>query len=268
MDAYLGYFAFLIVIGWSLVRQPDIKSIILFGGVWFMKVKENAAYRITDMEVSERPREKMALVGPAQLSNDELLAILLRVGMEGENAVEMAARLLRDFRGLRGLYQSSYAELCSLHGLCPAKAAQLLAALELGKRIARVENSKAVIHSPQDVYDLVGYTMSLLEQEELWAIHLDTRNQFLSEEVIYRGSANASSVRVGELFKTAVRINATGVILIHNHPSGDPTPSPEDVALTRSAIQAGKMLDVEVLDHVIIGQGGKFVSLKEKNLGF
>ncbi len=233
-----------------------------------MKLKETAAYRITDMELSERPREKMANVGPGQLSNEELLAILLRVGMAGENAVEMAGRLIREFRGLRGLYQASYAELCSQQGLGPAKAAQLLAALELGKRIARAENSKAAIHSPQDVYDLVGYPMSLLEQEELWAIQMDTRNQVLSQEVIYRGSANSSSVRIGELFKTAVRINATGIIIIHNHPSGDPTPSPEDVALTRAAIQAGKLLDIEVMDHVIIGQTSKFISLKEKNLGF
>ncbi len=233
-----------------------------------MKLKENATYRITDMELSERPREKMANIGPAQLSNEELLAILLRVGMEGENAVEMAGRLIREFRGLRGLYQTTYAELCSRKGLGPAKAAQLLAALELGKRIARVENSKASIHSPQDVYDLVGYPMALLEQEELWAIQLDTRNQVLSQEVIYRGSANSSSVRIGELFKTAVRINATGIIIIHNHPSGDPSPSPEDVALTRAAIQAGKLLDIEILDHVIIGQTSKFISLKEKNLGF
>lgn len=233
-----------------------------------MKLKETAAYRITDMELSERPREKMASVGPGQLSNEELLAILLRVGMAGENAVEMAGRLIREFRGLRGLYQASYAELCSQQGLGPAKAAQLLAALELGKRIARAENSKVAIHSPQDVFDLVGYPMSLLEQEELWAIQMDTRNQVLSQEVIYRGSANSSSVRIGELFKTAVRINATGIIIIHNHPSGDPTPSPEDVALTRAAIQAGKLLDIEVLDHVIIGQTSKFTSLKEKNLGF
>jgi DNA repair protein RadC len=233
-----------------------------------MKLKDSGSYRIADMELSERPREKMASVGPSQLSNEELLAILLRVGMEGENAVEMAGRLIREFRGLRGLYQASYAELCARHGLGPAKAAQLLAAMELGKRIARVENAKPVIHSPQDVYDQVGYEMSLLEQEELWAIQMDTRNQVLSQEVIYRGSANASSVRVGELFKTAVRINATGIIIIHNHPSGDPSPSPEDVALTRAAIQAGKLLDVEVLDHIVIGQGMKYVSLKEKGLGF
>lgn len=233
-----------------------------------MKIKENPQYRIADMETSERPREKLASLGPSQLSNEELLAILIRVGVEGENAVSLAGRLIREFRGLRGLYQASHAELCTRHGLGPAKAAQLLAAMELGKRIARVENTKPSIHSPQEVYDLVGYEMSLLEQEELWAIQLDTRNQVLSQEVIYRGSANASSVRIGELFKTAVRINATGVILIHNHPSGDPSPSPEDVALTRAAIQAGKLLDIEVLDHIVIGQGQKFVSLKEKGLGF
>lgn len=232
-----------------------------------IQIRENSGYRISDMDASERPREKLASSGPANLSNAELIAILLRVGMEGENAVRMADRILIDFKGLKGLYRASYTELCGVHGLGPAKAAQLMAALELGKRIGQMGDDKKSIHSPQDVYDLVGYEMSLFDQEELWVLLLDTRNQVISVEKLYRGSVNSSQVRVAEVFKAAVRANTPSIIIVHNHPSGDPTPSPEDIALTRSIIQSGRMLDIELLDHIVIGQN-RFTSLKERNLGF
>jgi DNA repair protein RadC len=230
-------------------------------------IREINTYRIQDMDATERPREKLARYGAADLNNAELLAILLRVGVEGQNAVQMAESLLVHFKGLKGLYQASYQEICNQHGLGPAKSAQLMAAMELGKRIAREVPDKTSIHSPKDIFDRFGYEMSLLDHEELWVLLLDTRNQILGEEKLYRGSVNASQVRVGEVFKLAVRINAASVVAIHNHPSGDPTPSPEDVALTRSLIQAGKLLDIELVDHLIIG-ANKFISLKERNLGF
>jgi DNA repair protein RadC len=126
---------------------------------------------------------------------------------------------------------------------------------------------RPAIHSPADAANLVQYEMSALEQEELRVILLDTRNRVLAVETIYRGSLNSSQVRVGEVFRTAIRRNSANLIVVHNHPSGDPTPSPDDVAVTRAIIQAGKLLDVEVLDHVVIGRG-RFISLKERGLGF
>ncbi|HZW02477.1 MAG TPA: DNA repair protein RadC [Anaerolineaceae bacterium] len=227
-----------------------------------------AAYRITDLELNDRPRERMERLGPGSLSTAELLAILLRVGVQGENAVQLGQRLLNELGGLHGIQRAPFQEVCQRKGVGPAKAAQIKAAIEIGNRL-RVENpqDRPVVHSPSDAAELVRYEMSGLEQEELWVILLDTRNRVLQIEKIYRGSLNSSSVRVGELFRAAVQRNAAGVIVVHNHPSGDPTPSPEDVALTRALVQSGKLLDIELLDHLVIGQG-RFVSLKERGLGF
>jgi DNA repair protein RadC len=233
-----------------------------------MRIKENTIYRITDMEEGERPRERLARYGAAQLSNPELLAILLRVGVEGENAVHMADRILNDNRGLIGLYRTSYLELCDQHGIGPAKAAQLLAAIELGKRVALADKDiQRTIHGPQDVYDELVYDMLALDQEELRVLIMDTRNHILEIETIYKGSVNSSQVRIAEVFKGSIRRNATSIIIVHNHPSGDPSPSPEDIALTRAIIQAGKLLDIDVLDHIVIGHK-QFVSMKEKGFAF
>lgn len=229
---------------------------------------EQVTYRILDLVETDRPRERLARYGAQSLSNAELLAILLRVGLEGENAVQVGQRLLGDFGGLRGLHQATFDDVCRKKGLGPAKTSQILAAIELGRRI-RLETveEKAAIHSPADAAALVEYEMSAFPQEHLWTIILDTRNRLISIERLYQGSLNSSTVRVGELFRGAIQKNAAAIIMIHNHPSGDPSPSPEDVNLTRSAVQAGKLLDIEVLDHLVIGRG-KFVSLKERGLGF
>lgn len=227
-----------------------------------------ASYRIKDIDQTERPRERLASLGATALTLAELLAILLRVGVEGENAVQVGQRLLSIFGGLDGIHRASYEELCNQKGLGPAKAAQIKAALELGRRLREMRPElMPVIHSPKDAADLVQYEMSALEQEELRVILLDTRNRLVHIETVYRGSLNSSSVRVGELFKAAIRRNAAGILVVHNHPSGDATPSPEDIALTRAMVQAGKLLDVDVLDHLIIGRG-TFTSLKERGLGF
>jgi len=229
---------------------------------------ERMSYRITDLEVNDRPRERLAKYGPQSLSNAELLAILLRVGMKGENAVQLGQRLLADFGGLRGLQQASIEDVMRKKGLGPAKAAQVLAAIELGRRIKlETVEEKAAIHSPADAAALVEYEMSAFPQEHLWIILLDTRNRLIAIERLYQGTLNASTVRIGELFRAAIQKNAAALIIVHNHPSGDPSPSPEDVNLTRSAVQAGKMLDIDVLDHLVIGRG-KHVSLKERGLGF
>lgn len=227
-----------------------------------------AAYRITDMSASDRPRERLAELGPQALSNAELLAILLRVGVSGENSVQMGQRLLQDLGGLHGLHRASVLEISQQKGMGLAKASQIKAAIELGVRL-RVEapDERAVIHSPGDAAALVQYEMSALSQEHLRVINLDTRNKVINIEKLYVGSLNASTVRVAEIFKSGIQRNAASIIVLHNHPSGDPTPSPEDVALTRTVVQAGKLLDIEVLDHLVIGQA-RWISLKERGLGF
>jgi len=232
-----------------------------------MKTNPNT-YRITDMEASERPRERLARHGSSSLSTAELLAILLRVGVPGENAVQVGTRLLQTFGGLSGLHRASFDEVCAQHGVGQAKAAQIKAALELGNRLRLASpEDRPAIHSPADAAALVQFEMSALDQEELRVILLDTRNRVLDTVEVYRGSLNSSQVRVGELFKSAIRRNAAAIVVAHNHPSGDPTPSPDDLVVTRAIVQAGKLLDVGVLDHLVIGTG-KYVSLKERGVDF
>lgn len=227
-----------------------------------------SVYRITDLHESERPRERLAALGPQVLSNAELIAILLRVGVAGENAVQVGHRLLMRFNGLRGLHSAPFDELCAQHGMGEAKASQIKAAIELGRRLAaEAPEERPAINSPKDAADLVQYEMSALEQEHLRVLLLDRRNRVLAIDDLYRGSVSSAQVRVGEIFKAAIRKNASAVIVVHNHPSGDPSPSPDDVALTRAMVQAGKLVDVDVLDHLVIGSG-RFVSLKERGLGF
>jgi DNA repair protein RadC len=230
--------------------------------------EQTASYRITDLEESERPRERLARLGPQVLSNPELLAILLRVGVPGENAVQVGQRLLNVFGGISGLHRTPFEELCKQHGIGEAKAAQIKAAIELGGRL-RIEapEERPSVNSPADAAALVAYEMSALEQEHLRVILLDIRNRVLEIVEIYKGSVSSSQIHVGEIFKPAIRRNAPALIVVHNHPSGDPTPSPDDVAVTRAIVQAGKLLDVDVLDHMVIGQG-RWVSLKERGLGF
>ena len=225
-------------------------------------------YRIMDLHESERPRERLASLGPQALSNAELIAILLRVGVKGESAVTVGQRLLTEYKGLRGLHRVPFDDLKKQRGLGDAKACQIKAAIELGRRLTlESPEERAAINSPGDAAALVQYEMSVLEQEHLRVILLDRRNRVLETVEVYKGSVNSSQVRVGEVFKEAIRKNASALIVIHNHPSGDPTPSPDDVAVTRAIVQAGKLLDVEVLDHLVIGQG-RWVSLKERGLGF
>jgi DNA repair protein RadC len=229
---------------------------------------QNYTYRITDLDVSDRPRERLAKLGPQALSNAELLAILLRVGVKGENAVQVGQRLLQTFSGITGLHRATLDEVCAQHGIGPAKGAQIKAAIELGRRLTvESPDERPTIHNPSDAAELVRFEMSALEQEELRVMLLDTRNRVLDIVEVYRGSLNSSQVRIGELFKNAIRRNAAAIIVVHNHPSGDPTPSPDDVALTRAVVEAGRLLDIEVLDHLVMGQNN-WISLKERRLGF
>ena len=226
------------------------------------------SYRITDIAAPERPRERLAKLGPQALSNAELLAILLRVGVQGENAVQVGQRLLSQFGSITGLHRVSYEELFSAYGVGPAKAAQIKAAIELGRRLSlETQGDPPTINSPADAAALVMYEMSALPQEQLRVMLLNTKNQVLEIKTLYQGSLNSSMVRVGEIFKQAIIQDAAATIIFHNHPSGDPNPSPDDVAVTRAMVEAGQLLDIQVLDHLVIGNN-RFVSLKERKLGF
>jgi DNA repair protein RadC len=223
---------------------------------------------IKEMPSDERPRERLLHYGAGSLSNAELLAIILRTGARDENVVRVAQRILTRFDGLPGLARAGPTELTNEKGLGPAKAAQLKAAFELGRRLLAVSHEeRPQVRSPADAAHLVMSEMGFLEQEELRVMLLDTKNHVLETPTLYRGSLNTSLIRVGELFRAAVRANCASIIVVHNHPSGDPSPSPEDVAVTKQIVEAGQLLDVEVLDHLIIG-GQRFVSLKERGLGF
>ncbi len=223
---------------------------------------------IRNMPANERPRERLQHYGASALASSELIAILLRVGTEGESVLHVAQRLLSKYGGLPGLARASFDELCQEKALGPAKVTQLKAALELGKRLLVASPlDRPQVRSPAEAAELLMAEMSLLEQEQLRTILLDTRNTVLGIPVIYQGSLNSAAVRIGELFRHAIKANAAAMIVAHNHPSGDPAPSPEDVRVTRTIVEAGKLLDIDVLDHVVIGQQ-RFVSMKERGLGF
>lgn len=223
---------------------------------------------IKEMPETLRPRERLAYAGAASLSSAELLAILLRTGARGENVLRMAERILSLQGGLIALGQAGFDELCQIHGLGPAKATQIQAALELGRRVllaGPVEQTQ--VRSPADVANLMMLEMGLLEREQLRTVLLDTKNRVQRIETVYAGSLNTAVIRIGEIFQAPIRANSAAIIVVHNHPSGDPAPSPEDVRVTEKIVQAGALLDIDVLDHLIIGRN-RYVSLKERGLGF
>ena len=236
-----------------------------------MTVNGRAAYQptIRDLPQGERPRERLREYGAKHLSNTELIAILLRTGLPGENVLSLSSRVLAQLDGLAGLGRSTFAELCALRGLSEAKACQLMAGLELGRRfVSLAPEERVVINSPQDVANLLMGEMAALDQEHLKVLLLNTKNEVLSIQEIYVGNVNTAVIRPAEVIRPAVRDNAPSIIVVHNHPSGDPTPSPEDVAITKELVAAGKLLGVDLLDHVVIGSGNRYVSLNEKGLGF
>ncbi len=214
--------------------------------------------RILDLEEAERPRERLARLGPDALSNYELIAILLRNGMQGENVIDQAKRLLSVHGGLSGLKRTSVIELSKQKGIGMAKATQVMAAVELGRRLSVLndENEKIAFRSAEDVFDFVCYEMSSLTHEELWVLNLDTRNRHVATDKLYRGSLNSSPVRVAEVFQKPIARNAAAIILVHNHPSGDPKPSAADIAVTKNVQQAGNLLEIKMLDHIVVGTGG------------
>ncbi len=223
---------------------------------------------LKDIPMSDRPRERLKQHGAQALTTQELIAIVLRVGSKGENVLRLSERLLIQSNGLSGLARASVAELGGVKGMGDAKATQIKAARELGRRLTvAAPEERPIVKSPADAANLLMSDMALQEQEHMRVLLLDTRNRVLGSPTIYIGNLNTAVVRIGELFREAVRSNCAAIIVAHNHPSGDPSPSPEDVRVTEQIVAAGKLLDVDVLDHLIIGQQ-RFVSLKERGLGF
>jgi DNA repair protein RadC len=227
-----------------------------------------STHRIHDMRAADRPRERLLESGPQSLSDSELLAVLVRVGGRSGNAVELGRRLLVECGGLHGLGTKTLEEICALADFGKAKATAIIAAIELGRRIASLSpKDHPILSSPESAAKLIQYEMSNLEQEHLRSLMVDTRNRLIKIKDVYCGSLNLSVVRVCEVFREAIRCNAAGILIAHNHPSGDPSPSAEDIHITSEFVRAGNLLDIKVLDHIIIGRGS-FCSLRERGLGF
>jgi DNA repair protein RadC len=221
---------------------------------------------IRDLPADQRPRERIAAYGPQALSTAELLALLLRSGTAQESVIRLAERLLAEFRSLRGLAAASVAELSRVRGIGPAKAAELVAAIELGKRLAAsVEGARPLVRCPDDIANLVAPEMRYLQQEQFRVLFLDTRHQVLRVKVATQGSLNSSIVDCREVYREAIGANCAAVAVCHNHPSGDPSPSPEDIAVTRRLHDAGRIIGIDLIDHVIIGDG-RWVSLKQQGV--
>ncbi|WP_205170181.1 RadC family protein [Bacillus pakistanensis] len=219
---------------------------------------------IRDYPNDERPRERMIQSGAKSLSNQELLAILLRTGTKSESVIQLSNRLLQTFEGLRLLKDASIEEITAIHGIGLAKAIQLMAAVEIGRRISNLTyDDRFSIRSPEDGANFVMNDMRFLSQEHFVCLFLNTKNQVLHKKTIFIGSLNASIVHPREVFKEAFRRSAASIICIHNHPSGDPTPSREDIEVTKRLVECGKIIGIDILDHLIIGEK-KYVSLKEK----
>jgi DNA repair protein RadC len=222
------------------------------------------AMMIRDVPKSERPRERLLRDGAESLSNQELIALLLGAGTKTESVLDLAGRVIQHFDGLKLLKEATAVELMEIHGIGEAKAVQLRAALEIGRRIKQfpVEETH-VVRSPQDVADYMMEEMRHLKQEHFVALYLNTKNAVLHKKTLFIGSLNASIVHPRELYKEALRYSAASFICLHNHPSGNPEPSQEDIDVTKRLTETGKMLGIELLDHVIIGDR-RFCSMKEK----
>lgn len=219
-------------------------------------------HRISDIAVADRPAERLQRVGPGALTQAELLALIWR-----DRDLAVAEEALTGFDGLVGLARATDAELRQ-SGVTPVKAAQLAAAFELGRRLlADWPTGRWQIRSPRDIADRLVLQMGRLEREELRVVLLNTKNVVLRVVTVYQGNVSSSLVRIGELFRDAVRLNASALILVHNHPSGDPTPSPDDLHLTANALASGRLLNIQVLDHIIVGHDAH-VSLRDRGVSF
>nr|WP_102345406.1 DNA repair protein RadC [Bacillus sp. Marseille-P3661] len=225
---------------------------------------EGKSLMIRDFPKDETPRERLIADGPSSLSNQELLAILLRTGTKNESVLQLANRLIKHFDGLRMLKDATIEEITNIHGIGQVKALQIIASVELGRRMGRLQyDDRYVIRSPEDAAKYMMDEMRFLSQEHFVCLYLNTKNQVIHKQSIFIGSLNASIVHPREVFKEALRRSSASIICLHNHPSGDATPSREDIEVTKRLVECGKLLGIEILDHLIIGEQ-KFISLKEK----
>jgi len=218
-----------------------------------------------DFPEKERPVNRVCEMGAQAVSGTELLASILQTG----HAFEQAQALIERFGDMAGIDRAEIAEIVDVRGIGKAQAARIKAAIELGRRVVwDRQDDKFQIRSPGDAAGLLMATLCNLPQEHFVILYLDTRNRVIEQETLYKGTLNTSIVRVGEVFRGAIARHCAGIIVAHNHPSGDASPSPEDIALTRRLVDAGKLMEVEVLDHVIVGGAGRYTSLRERGLGF
>ena len=221
-----------------------------------------------ELPVEERPRERLVARGAAGLSSAELIGLLWSSGARGSSVAAMAEDALVRCDGLSGLATASPRELERVPGVGPARAAQLTAAFELGRRaVTDWPAGRWTIRGPRDLATRLTAELGHLQREELRVVLLDTRNGVLAMPTIYRGNVSTALVRIGELFRDAVRLHASRLILVHNHPSGDPTPSPDDLHMTAEAVAAGRLLDISVLDHLVVGHGA-WASLRDRGVAF
>ncbi|MBN1066833.1 JAB domain-containing protein [Clostridium botulinum] len=221
--------------------------------------------KIKDIPKKERPKEKLLSYGADTLNNSELLAIILRTGTKGENVLQLSNRLLSKFQGLDGILEASLDDITSIKGIKEGKASQILALAELFKRFRTFKSADRDIKimSPNDLAMLINGEMSLLKQEILKVIFLNTKNIVIGTKDVFKGSLNTSIVHPREIFKEAINKSSAKIIISHNHPSGDPTPSKEDINITLRIKECGEIMGIQLLDHIIIGKNG-FISLKEK----
>lgn len=229
-----------------------------------MNTKLPPSLMIRDVHVSDRPRERLVRQGASSLSNQELIAILLRTGTKQESVLHLANRVLTYFEQIQELKNASIEEITAVKGIGQAKAVQLLAAVELGKRLSQQKtDDKFTIRLPKDAATYLMADMTSLNQEHFVTLFLNVKNQILHKQTIFIGSLNASIVHPREIFREAVKRSAASIICAHNHPSGNPAPSTEDIDVTKRLVEAGQLMGIELLDHVIIGDH-QFISLKEK----
>jgi DNA repair protein RadC len=224
------------------------------------------ASKLKNLPLEERPRERLIYFGPENLSIAELVAIILRTGSVRQNVTALAEDLLVSFQDLRGLAKASWEEIAAFPGMGPAKAVQLKAAFELGRRVLTVSPaSLPTIKKPQDVFKLLQGSFQDLDREHFKVLHLNVKNQVLKIETNAIGILSSAPVHPREVFKEAIKTNSASLILAHNHPSGDPTPSSDDLALTARLRDAGEVLGIQIVDHVIFGDS-RYTSLKERGL--
>jgi len=231
---------------------------------------EGSGYRLTikDLPEDERPRERLFKYGTQSLKTSELLAILIRVGNRQETAVQVAEKILQKYNGdLKRMSCETEKQLSDgIKGLGKSKAAQIMAAFELGKRLsAFTGNERPQISSPRDVAQIFMSRLRYLSTETLHVLSLDTKNYVTKHRRIFEGSLDVSIIHPREIFRFALEESAAAIIIVHNHPSGDPTPSEDDLKITRQLVEAGRILDIPVLDHIVIGDG-RYVSLREQGI--